>query len=265
QLDAVVDVVSVAWLMDRLKPRRVVGSPVHVGSGHVHTAHGVLPVPAPATARLLRGIPCYGGDIRGELCTPTGAALLSHFASAFGPMPPMTLRAVGYGLGHKEFGAANCLRAFLGESAGGAATVGDTVVELKCNLDDMTGEAIGYTTALLLKEGALDVFLTPIQMKMGRPGVLLTCLCPPQEAERFAALMLTHTTTFGVRKTVCERAVLERSTETRETAFGPVRFKSGGGHGVSREKPEYDDVAAAAEAGGQPFHTVAAALAGREE
>jgi uncharacterized protein (TIGR00299 family) protein len=245
QMDAVADVVGVAMLLERLGPETVVASPVHVGAGHVHTAHGILPVPAPATVRLLRGIPCLAGNIQGELCTPTGAALLRHFVAEFRPMPPLRVEKTGYGMGTKDFPAANCLRAFWGDSAEASGS-GDAVAELCCNLDDMTGEAVAHAAQALLQEGALDVFTSPVLMKKGRPGVLLTCLCAPAEAERFAALMLRHTTTFGVRQTLCARHVLARSTEERPTRLGPVRFKQGEGYGVVRCKPEYEDVAAAA-------------------
>jgi uncharacterized protein (TIGR00299 family) protein len=246
QMDAVADIVGVAKLLERLRPETIVASSVHVGAGHVRTAHGILPVPAPATARLLQGIPCHAGNIEGELCTPTGAALLRHFVTEFRPMPPMRVEKIGYGMGTRDFAAANCLRAFWGD-AHETGESGDAVAELRCNLDDMTGEAIGHATRVLLQEGALDVFTTPVQMKKGRPGVLLSCLCAPAEAERFAALMLKHTTSFGVRETLCARHVLARSVVERPTPLGPVRFKHGEGHGVARAKPEYEDVAAAAE------------------
>jgi uncharacterized protein (TIGR00299 family) protein/uncharacterized protein (TIGR00268 family) len=252
QMDAVADIVGVALLLERLRPERIVASPIHVGTGHVHTAHGLLPVPAPAAARLLQGIPCHAGHIRGELCTPTGAALLRHFVSEFRPMPPMRVERTGYGMGSKDFAAANCLRAFWGD-ADETPGADDAVAELCCNLDDMSGEAIGHATQTLLKEGALDVFTTAAQMKKGRPGVLLTCLCAPAEAERFAALMLKHTTSFGVRKTLCARYTLARSVTERPTRFGAIRVKSGEGYGVARSKPEYEDVAAAAERNGLSF------------
>jgi uncharacterized protein (TIGR00299 family) protein len=252
QMDAVADIVGVAMLLERLQPEIIVASPVQVGAGQVRTAHGILPVPAPATARLLRGIPCHAGDIRGELCTPTGAALLGHFVTEFKPMPPMRVEKIGYGMGSKDFAAANCLRVFWGE-AHEAAGSRDAVAELRCNLDDMTGEAIGHAARILLREGALEVFTTPVQMKKGRPGVLLSCLCAPAEAERFAALMLKYTTSFGVRETLCARHILARQTEQRPTPLGPVRFKRGEGYGVARFKPEYEDVAAAAERNGLSF------------
>ncbi|MDR3087300.1 MAG: nickel pincer cofactor biosynthesis protein LarC, partial [Azoarcus sp.] len=255
QMDAVADIVGVSMLLERLNPARIVASPVHVGTGHVRAAHGILPVPAPATARLLYGLPCYAGDIHGELCTPTGAALLRHFVAEFRPMPPMRVEKIGYGMGTKDFAAANCLRAFWGECIHEytSLSANESVAELCCNLDDMTGEAIAHAAQSLLKEGALDVFTTPVQMKKGRPGVLLTCLCAPAEARRFAALMLKHTTSFGIRETLCARYILARSVAEKQTRLGSVRVKSGEGYGVNKSKAEYEDIAAAAEKNGLSF------------
>ena len=242
-LDAVADVVGVCALMHELAPGRVAVSPVHVGSGQVRCAHGVLPVPAPATALLLEGVPVYGGAIRGELCTPTGAALLAHFADDFGDMPAMTLEAVGYGMGTKDFPWANCVRALLGESA---ESLGE-VVELRCNLDDMTGEEIGFAVQCLREAGALDVWTQSIQMKKSRPGTLLCCLCPPDREAEFARLMLRDTTTIGVRCQTLRRYTLKREAVTLDTPYGPVRAKRSHGYGVDRVKPEFDDLAKIAE------------------
>ena len=166
-LDAVADVVAVCWLIRDLGPQWIGASPIHVGSGQVRCAHGILPVPAPATAYILQGVPTYGGAVEGELCTPTGAALLKHFVQEFGPAPVMRVEKTGYGMGKKDFEAANCVRAMLGESGSGGA---GTIAELCCNLDDMTGEALGFAQERLLEAGALDVFTTPIAMKKNRPG-----------------------------------------------------------------------------------------------
>ena len=239
-LDAVADVTGVCLLMQMLAPQQVLASPVHAGSGHVRCAHGVLPVPAPATAWLLQGIPWYGGSVQGELCTPTGAALLKRFVTKFGPMPPLRAEVIGYGMGTKQFGAANCVRAFLGQADG---EVLPRIVQLSCNLDDMTGEAVGFCTRVLLEAGALDVFTAPIQMKKDRPAVLLTCLCRTGQADEMAGLLLRHTTTLGVRRTLCERYVLEREAVTVETEYGPVRAKRARGWGIDRIKAEYDDAA----------------------
>lgn len=238
-LDALADVAAVCYLMEKLSPDRVEASPVHVGSGRISCAHGILPVPAPATAELLKGIPIYGGSITGELCTPTGAALLRQFVTSFGPMPVMTVDAVGYGMGKKDFAAANCLRILLGHEA----EEEDAVVELRCNLDDMTGEEIGFATELLMAEGALDVFTTPIGMKKNRPGVLLTVLCKSKHRESMVRQLFRCTTTLGIREESCRRYTLERRTETTETPYGPLRRKIASGYGVERRKPEYEDLA----------------------
>ena len=235
-LDAVADVAGVCLLMHELAPERVTASPVHVGCGQV-----ILPVPAPATALILKDVPIYGGEIRGELCTPTGAALLTHFVHSFGPMPAMKVRAIGYGMGAKDFEAANCVRAMLGEGADGAPN--DRIVRLECNLDDMTGEALGFAMERLLDVGAKDVYLQPIQMKKNRPGQLLACICAPEDADRLARAMLCHTTTLGVRRQDMARYALERHLTSRSTPWGDVRFKVSEGFGVKRVKPEYEDLA----------------------
>ncbi|MDD3164748.1 MAG: LarC family nickel insertion protein, partial [Oscillospiraceae bacterium] len=230
-----------------------------VGSGQVRCAHGILPVPAPATSLLLTGIPCYGGSIAGELCTPTGAALLRHFVTRFGPMPVLTTETIGYGLGSKTFPAANLVRAFYGETPDEA----DTVTALECNLDDCTGEQIAYACTALLDAGARDVFTTAIQMKKGRPGVLLRCLCDPAQAEQMTRLLFLHTTTLGVRRASLERSVLSRRSETVKTPYGDIRVKISSGYGVVRKKAEYDDLAAAAARCAVPIAQVRAAAEGK--
>ena len=238
-MDALADIAAVCLLMHKLRPDRVVVSPVHVGSGQVKCAHGILPVPAPATAYILKGAPIYGGEIRGELCTPTGAALLKHFASDFGAMPPMSVSAIGYGMGKKDFPAANCVRAMLGESG----DRGDSILEISCNLDDMTGEEIGFAMDMLFESGALDVFTTAVGTKKNRPAVLLTVLCRTEDEKKMTDLLMRHTTTLGVR--ICEkrRWILDREFSTVETPFGAVRCKKSSGGGVSRQKFEFDDLA----------------------
>ena len=251
-MDAVADIVGVCMLMGELAPDRVVVSPVHVGSGQVRCAHGILPVPAPATAYLLRGVPTYGGAVRGELCTPTGAALLKHFAADFGHMPIMQVQAIGYGMGKKDFEAANCVRVMLGSSSTHNGPNGE-IIQLSCNLDDMTGEALGFAQQALLELGALDVFTVPIQMKKSRPGQMLVCLCRLKDADSLAQAMLKHTTTFGVRSELCKRYMLDRHFETVESKWGPIRRKTGGGYGVTKSKFEYDDIARAAKEHGIPI------------
>ena len=240
--DAVADVVGVCLAMEQLAPDQVIVSPVHVGSGHVKCAHGLLPVPAPATALLLQAVPIYGGEIRGELCTPTGAALLTEFADSFGPLPIMSNKRIGYGMGTKDFERANCVRAFWGETAAEQ----EEIMELSCNLDDMTGEAVGFAMERLLEAGALDAFTTAIGMKKSRPGIMLTCICRPEDTAAMTQLILRHTTTLGVRQKSCRRTKLERRIETVETPYGPIRLKVAEGFGITKSKPEYEDMAKAA-------------------
>lgn len=252
-LDAVADVTGVCYLMHLLAPEAVCASPVTVGSGTVRTAHGLLPVPAPATAHLLAGVPTAPGDIAAELCTPTGAALLRAFAGRFGPMPAGVVLDCGYGCGAKDFPRANCLRAFLMETEASSAGPNDAVTELKANIDDMTGEELGRAMEELLAAGALDVSHTPVQMKKHRPGVVLTCLCRPDDGDRLAREMLRLTSTFGVRRTDCARYAMEISVDQVDTDCGPVRRKTGTGYGITKSKPEYADLDEAARRSGVPL------------
>ena len=238
-LDALADVVGVCLLMHLLAPEKVYASSVHVGCGQIKCAHGILPVPAPATALLLAGVPIYGGAIQGELCTPTGAALLTHFVTKFGELPAMRLLKSGYGMGTKDFPAANCVRAMLGEQD--APT--EEILELSCNLDDCTGEAIGFAMERLLDAGALDVYWTSVGMKKNRPGILLTCMCRPLDREKMVELLFRHTTTLGVRESAFRRYTLSRESKTIQTPDGDIRVKVSTGYGVVREKPEFDDLA----------------------
>ena len=245
-MDAIADITAVCLLMHRLAPDEIIVSPVHVGSGQVHCAHGILPVPAPATATILQDVPIYGGSIQGELCTPTGAALLKHFANSFGDMPVMRTSAIGYGMGQKDFPAANCVRALLDERSAAS----DDVIELCCNIDDMTGEAIGYAFDKLFAAGALDVYTIPIGMKKSRPGHLLHVICREADKDALVRALFAHTTTIGIRENRFRRYTLDRRIETIETADGPVRRKCSTGYGVSREKFEHDDLARIADAQG---------------
>ena len=254
--DAIADIVGVCLLMELIGPVRVFASPVHVGSGQVRCAHGILPVPAPATAHILRGVPTYGGAVRGELCTPTGAAILKHFVSSFGDMPIMKVAQIGYGLGKKDFEAANCVRAILGESDQN----GDKIVELCCNLDDMTPEAIGFAQERLFEGGALDVYTTAVGMKKCRPGVLLSCMCHEDRRENMIRLVFKHTTTLGIREYVCNRYTLERTERVAQTQYGQVRVKTAEGWGVKREKIEYEDAAKIANEKGLAISDAAHAL-----
>ena len=238
-VDALADVAGVCLALHILKPEQILASPVHVGSGMVRCAHGLVPVPAPATALLLEGIPAYGGEIKGELCTPTGAALLRHFVEKFVPMPVLTLEKAGYGMGSKDFEAANCLRALWGETPEKA----DEVLELRCNLDDMSPEALGFAQEQLWQAGALDVYTAALGMKKNRPGTLLVTLCRLADRETMLRLLFRHTTTLGVREVRCERSTLTRRMETADTEYGPVRVKVSQGWGVTRRKAEYEDLA----------------------
>ena len=251
-MDAAADVIGVCLLMEQLAPEQVIASPVHTGSGHVHCAHGILPVPAPATALLLEGIPSYGGQVKSELCTPTGAALLRYFAARFGDRPVMATAAVGYGMGKKDFEQANCLRAFLGESEGQR----EQITKLECNLDDMTGEEIGFALEQLFKAGARDAWTQAVGMKKSRPGVLLSVVCLPEDADGLAAVMMKYTSTLGIRRQDLSRYTLRRGIETVGTPYGEVRVKRASGMGVERAKPEYDDLAALAEKHGVPLETI---------
>lgn len=239
-MDAVADVVAVSYLLHELAPDEIVCSPVHVGSGTVRCAHGVVPVPAPATAWLLRDIPIYGGQIQSELCTPTGAALVKHFASRFSDLPAMVTQKIGYGMGKKDFAQApNCVRTMLGET--GEAT--QKVCELLCNVDDMTGEAIGFAIEQFLAAGALDAYTVPIGMKKSRPGVLICLMCLEKDKDEMMHRIFACTTTLGVRVRSFDRHTLRRETRMVDTPYGPVRVKKSEGYGVSREKPEYEDLA----------------------
>jgi len=255
-MDAIADVSAVCLLMHMIAPERVVVSPLCTGFGEVRCMHGIVPVPAPATAYLLRGMPAYAGSVRGELLTPTGAALIRYFADDFGHMPEMRVEAVGCGIGMKEFEKANCVRVMLGETG----VQGGEVMEISCNLDDMTGEAMAFAAEELMAQGALDVYMTPIQMKKGRPGVMLSCICRVDDADHMAELMLAHTTTLGVRMQRMQRRVLQRSQKTVDTAYGPVEIKISEGCGVRRVKPEYESAAAAARRNHVPLADVIRAV-----
>ncbi len=254
-MDAVADVTAVCMLMEAIGAEQIYASPVHVGSGSVKCAHGVLPVPAPATELILRGVPICSGEIESELCTPTGAALLKYFAQDFRAMPPMRIVKTGYGMGTKDFPRANCLRAFLGETE----AAGKTVLEYKCQVDDMTGEQIAYACEKLMAAGALDVYTSPVYMKKGRPGVLLTCLCREADKDKIISLIFRHTSTIGVREYRPERYVMDRSVEARETPAGTVRVKRSEGFGAVREKYEFEDLARIADARGVSLSDAASA------
>lgn len=255
-LEALADITSVCLLMERLDPKQVIVSPVHVGSGQVRCACGVLPVPAPVTACLLKGVPIYGGSIQGELCNSVGAALLKYFATRFGDMPVIRTQAIGYGMGKEDFEAANCLRALLGETEEQESAV----TELSCNVDDMTAEAIGFALESFFAAGALEAYTTPIGMKKSRPGTLIRVMCREADRDAMIKLIFRHTTTLGVREQVSRRYTLSRRIETVDTSLGPVRRKVSQGYGVERQKYEYEDVAAIARREGLSVSDVLARL-----
>lgn len=241
-LDAVADVTAVCFLLDKLAPEKIIVSPIHVGSGQVSCAHGILPVPAPATACILQGCPIYGGKIKGELCTPTGAALLKYFADDFGEMPVMKVSSIGYGMGRKDFEAANCVRMMLGDTD----PEKDLMYELRCNVDDMTAEQIGFAMDRLFVAGAADVFTIPVSMKKSRPGTLICVICRPEIKDSLTEVLFKYTSTAGIREIQTKRSILERHITETETPYGIVRRKDYSGYGVTRSKYEYEDLAAIA-------------------
>lgn len=326
-MDAIADIASVCLLLHKLAPDQIIASPIHVGSGQVKCAHGILPVPAPATAYILKDIPIYSGSIQGELCTPTGAALLKHFVTRFDQMPLMTPASTGYGMGTKDFPAANCVRAILGESlaenqdailgesfaenqpeqpacipaapastatpapatapASEEAAITETICELSCNVDDMTGEDIAFAIETFLQNGALDAFTVPCTMKKGRPGVLVTVLCKDPDQKQMTKLILQHTTTLGVRSAIKKRWILSRTesetvipddmlanvtdpnmpagskTQELKTTGNDctIRSKTSTGFGITRNKYEHDDLEKIARTYGLTLAQVRALLA----
>ena len=326
-MDAIADIASVCLLLHKLAPDQIIASPIHVGSGQVKCAHGILPVPAPATAYILKDIPIYSSSIQGELCTPTGAALLKHFVTRFDQMPLMAPASTGYGMGTKDFPAANCVRAILGESfaenqdailgesfaenqpeqptcipaapastatpapaaapASEEASITETICELSCNVDDMTGEDIAFAIETFLQNGALDAFTVPCTMKKGRPGVLVTVLCKDPDQKQMTKLILQHTTTLGVRSAIKKRWILSRTEsetvipddmlanvtapdmpagskahELKTTGDDcTIRSKTSTGFGITRNKYEHDDLEKIARTYGLTLAQVRALLA----
>ena len=247
-VDAIIDIVGACVGLELLEVSELVCSSLNVGGGRVEAEHGSLPVPAPATAELLKDIPIYSSGIEGELVTPTGAAIVSTLASGFGPMPPMKVERIGYGAGEKDFPThANVARLFVGQSAEvvkpqpGAA--GDEVVSvIEANLDDMSPQLYGYFVEQALAAGALDVTCTAIQMKKNRPGFLVTILCTPEASDALAQLLFEETTTIGLRIHEARRKVLERELLSVETRFGAIRVKVAKREGkVVNVAPEYED------------------------
>ena len=237
-MDAVADVTAVCMLIHEIAPERIIASPVNTGSGYVKCAHGILPVPAPATALLLEGIPSYSDGTKTELCTPTGAALLKYFVKEFSERPVMISNAIGYGMGKKDLEKANCVRAFLGETEEKT----DVITELMCTVDDMTAEMASFAAQKILEGGAYDVYTVPVSMKKGRTGLLFVALCKPEDQLKIAQIIFKHTTTIGIRRHNLDRFILDRSIEKIDTPYGIIRRKDSKGYGVVRSKYEYDDL-----------------------
>lgn len=240
-VDSIVDIVASQIGFYLLGIERFVCSPLHVGSGTVKCDHGIMPVPAPATARLLKGIPTYGGSVDGELVTPTGAAIIRHRVTEFGPTPLMRTLAIGYGSGTKNLAdRANVLRILIGES--GAEAGNDTIQILEANLDDMSGELLAPLVAALIEGGALDAFLTPVIGKKGRPAHVVTVLAAEDKAQALCELIFAHSTTLGVRTRTEQRFILNRTWKSVSTPWGPVRVKIGSrGENSMTTSPEYED------------------------
>jgi len=247
-VDAIIDIVGACLGLELLEVSELTCSPLNVGGGRVQAEHGSLPVPAPATAELLKEIPIYSTGIEGELVTPTGAAIVSTLAASFGPMPAMKVERIGYGAGEKDIpGQANVTRLFVGESVEvvkpqpGAA--GDELVSvIEANLDDMSPQLYGYFVEQALAAGALDVTCSAVQMKKNRPGLLVTVLCAPESSDALAELLFEQTTTIGLRIYEARRKVLEREFVSVETPYGEVRVKVAKREGkVLNVAPEYED------------------------
>jgi uncharacterized protein (TIGR00299 family) protein len=258
-LDSIIDIVGSVFALEYLGVEEIVSSPLNVGSGMVQAAHGLYPVPAPATLRLLEGAPIYSGHEQAELVTPTGALLVSSYATTYGPVPAMRLEKTGYGAGTRDFkDTPNVLRVLVGESDRAASP--ETVVVIECEIDDMNPQIFGVLMDRLLAEGALDVFYTPVQMKKNRPGTLLTIIAPPHARERLAALVFTESTSIGIRYREMMRECLDREIVMVETRLGSVRFKiARRGGAILNASPEFDDCARIAAERGVPLKDVQAA------
>ena len=256
-LDAIVDIVGAAICFDLLKIERFVCSPLHVGSGTIQMAHGRFPVPPPAVAELLKGVPFYSTDIQGELLTPTGAAIITTVCNEFGPIPRMTTDVTGYGAGTRQYeNFPNVLRVMLGQTGRDGASE-ETLWMIETNIDDMSPQLTGHVMDRAFELGALDCYFTPVQMKKNRPGVLLSVLCGSEQKETLMKLLFTETTTLGVRSYEVERRALRRSVLRVETAYGPIDVKVAHLNGnVVNEMPEFDQVRAAATKAGVPLKVV---------
>jgi uncharacterized protein (TIGR00299 family) protein len=256
-LDAIVDVVGAAICFEFLKIDRFVCSPLHVGSGMVQMAHGRFPIPPPAVAELLKGVPFYAGDVKGELVTPTGAAIITTVCREYGPVPQMTTESTGYGAGTREYpDFPNVLRVFVGETESSRA-IDERLWMIETNLDDASPQIIGHVMDRVLESGALDCFFTPVQMKKNRPGVLLSVLCGVNEKDALMELLFTETTTLGVRSYEVSRRALQRSVVRVETQYGPIDVKVAHLDGrVVNEMPEFEQCRDAAAKANVPLKSV---------
>jgi hypothetical protein len=279
-VDAIVDIVGALIGLEQLGIERVYASPLHLGSGFVQAAHGLLPVPAPATANLVAGTPVYSSEVKGELVTPTGAAIITTVAHQFGPLPPMFIQATGYGAGRRDREFPNVVRAFLGRQDAAhpairnrrvrdpfpeqhhmaAVTAGyhegpATVIE--ANIDDMNPQLFEYLLERLLEAGALDVSLIPVHMKKSRPGTILQVLAHPSSVDNLLAIIFTESTTIGARTYEVTKRMLQRETQTVQTPFGPVRVKIARlGNRVVNVAPEYEDCRELARRHGLPLKEI---------
>ena len=258
-LDSIVDIVGAVHALELIGAQRIVSSPLNVGSGTIRSSHGLLPVPAPATTRLLEGVPIYSGTQRTEMVTPTGALLITAYATDFGGIPPMKIAKIGYGAGARSFDdTPNVLRVLIGEAD--ATAPSHTVVVIEAEIDDMNPQIFGVVMEQLLADGALDVFYTPIQMKKNRPGTLLSAIAAPDARERITATIFRETTTIGVRYREMTRECLDRETQTVTTPFGPVRFKVARRNGaILNASPEFEDCVNLANRHGRPIKEIQAA------
>jgi len=246
-VDAICDVVGAVWALELLRVERVVCSPIPVGYGTVTCSHGVMPVPAPATAELLKGVPIASSDETGELTTPTAAAILTTLADDFGPVPSMTTGSIGYGAGSREGRIRpNLLRVLIGDSASADTGDSDSVLHLETNLDDATPQIIAYCVERLLSAGALDAWTVPIHMKKQRTGVTLCVLCRVGDRAAMEAIILAETPTLGIRRMTVDRAIVPRRQESVETRFGRIRLKVGERDGITTATPEFEDCRSAA-------------------
>jgi uncharacterized protein (TIGR00299 family) protein len=260
-LDSIIDIVGAVFALEWFRADRIVSSPLNVGGGMVHSAHGHFPVPAPATVRLLAGAPVYSSGVQSELVTPTGALLVTSYATSFGPVPAMTIERVGYGAGDRDLpGTPNVLRVLIGESAEAARS--ERIVVLECEIDDMNPQIFGLVMDRLYAAGALEVYFAPVQMKKNRPGTLLTILAKPEQRQELTALVFRETTTIGVRYHEVMRERLDREIVEVATPLGMVRFKVARlGGAVVNAAPEFEDCLRISNERGIPVKDVQAAAA----